>query len=190
MLAPPLLAQTPVPGRTSPAVSGPSYNLSLGYVYLTMPIAGQQRVTLNGMDFSAGLDFRPHWGVVLDTSYARTSDLLGTKHMGYVLASQIGPVFYPVAHQNTRVFVRALGGIGLVDGAVPISGTRTFHGWEADLAWAGGAGIERAISGPFAARVTGDYLRTSFFDSTGAVHPQNDFRLTVGFVFRIKNQRY
>ena len=42
-----------------------------------------------------------------------------------------------------------------------------------------GGGLDYRLVGPIAARIEGDYLRTSFFSST-----QNNFRLSVGVVFR------
>ena len=42
-----------------------------------------------------------------------------------------------------------------------------------------GGGLDYRLFGPIAARVEGDYLRTSFFNST-----QNNFRLSLGAVFR------
>jgi opacity protein-like surface antigen len=47
------------------------------------------------------------------------------------------------------------------------------------FAYALGGGLDYRLFGPLAARVEGDYLRTGFFSST-----QNDFRLSVGGVFR------
>jgi opacity protein-like surface antigen len=42
-----------------------------------------------------------------------------------------------------------------------------------------GGGLDYRLLGPVAARVEGDYVRTSFFSST-----QNNFRLSAGVVFR------
>jgi opacity protein-like surface antigen len=42
-----------------------------------------------------------------------------------------------------------------------------------------GGGLDYRLLGPIAARIEGDYLRTSFFSST-----QNNFRLSAGVVFR------
>ena len=42
-----------------------------------------------------------------------------------------------------------------------------------------GGGLDYRLFGPIAARIEGDYLRTSFFSST-----QNNFRLSLGGVFR------
>ena len=47
------------------------------------------------------------------------------------------------------------------------------------FAYALGGGLDYRLFGPIAARIEGDYLRTSFFSST-----QNNFRLSVGGVFR------
>ena len=44
------------------------------------------------------------------------------------------------------------------------------------------------VSGQLALRVIGDYLRTDFYDSAGAVQPQNNLQLTVSFVFRLKER--
>jgi hypothetical protein len=188
MLVAPTLAQSRLHAGTSPAVAGPDYDLSVGYTYLKMPIPGAGRVLLRGIDVSGRVNFKPHWGAMLDANYVRTPNVLGTKHMGYLLAVQGGPVFYPVNLGNTRMFVHVLGGMGLVDGAVPRADATIFHGWQSQFSYAAGGGVERALSGPFAVRVNGDLVRTAFFDSAGALHPQNNLRLTVSFVYRLRNR--
>jgi len=87
------------------------------------------------------------------------------------------------------VFVRALAGMALVDGAVPITKSEDFHGWELRPSYAFGGGVEHPVSGQLALRVIGDYLRTNFYDSAGAVQPQNNLRLTVSLVFRLKQRQ-
>jgi hypothetical protein len=182
------LAQNRLQSAPAPAVAGPAFDVSIGYSHLTMPMPSAGRANLNGLDFSGSIGLSPRWGATLDSSYLRTSDVLSTGHQGYVSTLQAGPVFYPVAHGNTRVFVRALAGAGLVDGAVPISETRNFHGWLLQPSYAFGGGVEHAVSGQLAVRVNGDYLRTAFYDSAGAAQPQNNLRLTVSFVFRLKDR--
>jgi opacity protein-like surface antigen len=170
----------------SPAVAGPAFDLSAGYTYLSMPIPSAGRVNFNGVDFSGNIGLSSRWGATLDSSYLYTSDVLSTKHQGYVASLRSGPVFYPVAHGNTRVFVHALAGAALVDGAVPISENQGFHGWLLRPSYAVGGGVEHAVSGQLAVRVIGDYVRTEFYDSAGGVQPQNNLQLTVNFVFRLK----
>jgi hypothetical protein len=184
----PALAQSRLQSAPSPAVAGPAYDVSVGYSYLTMPIPSAGRANFNGLDFSGSIGLSPRWGATLDSSYLYTSDVLSTLHQGYVLSLHTGPVFYPVEHGNTRVFVRALAGVGLVDGAVPISEAEDFHGWLLRPSYAVGGGVEHSVSGQLAVRVNGDYLRTAFYDSAGAVQPQNNLQLTVSFVFRLKER--
>jgi hypothetical protein len=172
----------------SPAVEGPAFDLSAGYAYLSMPIPSAGRATFNGVDFSGNIGLSSRWGVTLDSSYLYTSDVLSTKHQGYVLSARTGPVFYPVAHGNTRVFIHALAGAALVDGAVPISENEDFHGWLFRPSYAFGGGVEHPVSPQLGIRVMGDYVRTDFYDSAGAVQPQNNLQLSVNFVFRLKER--
>jgi hypothetical protein len=170
----------------SPAVTGPSYNLGVGYAYLSMPMPGAGSANLNGLDFSGSVGLSSRWSATLDSNYLYTRDVLSTHHQGYVVSLYTGPVFYPVAHGNTRVFVRALGGMALVDGAVPITASEDFHGWLLHPSYVFGGGVEHPVSSQLVLRVIGDYLRTDFYDSAGAVQPQNNLRLTMSFVFRPK----
>jgi hypothetical protein len=172
----------------SPAVAGPAFDLSAGYSYLSMPIPSAGRVNFNGLDFSGNIGLSSRWGATLDSSYLYASDVLGTQHQGYVLSLRTGPVFYPVAHGNTRVFVHALAGAGLVDGAVPISQNEDFHGWLLRPSYAFGGGVEHPVSAQLGVRVIGDYVRTDFYNSVGEAQPQNNLQLTVNFVFRLKER--
>jgi hypothetical protein len=172
----------------SPAVAGPAFDLSAGYTYLSMPIPSAGRVNFNGADFSGNIGLSPRWGATLDSSYLYASDVLSTKHQGYVLSLRTGPVFYPVARGNTRMFVHALAGAALVDGAVPISENEDFHGWLLRPSYALGGGVEHPVSAQLGIRVIGDYVRTDFYNSAGAVQPQNNLQLSVNFVFRLKER--
>ncbi|MGA2359422.1 MAG: hypothetical protein ABSF66_10495, partial [Terriglobales bacterium] len=94
------LAQSRPGTGAQPAATGPDYDVSAGYTYLTMAIPGAGRVDLNGLDVSGRIDLKPHWGAMVDSNYVRTSNVLGTKHDGYLLSFLGGPVFYPVDHGN------------------------------------------------------------------------------------------
>jgi hypothetical protein len=180
--------QSRLQSSPSPAVAGPAFDLSAGYSYLSMPIPGAGRVNFNGLDFSGNIGLSSRWGATLDSSYLYTSDVLSTSHQGYMLSLRTGPVFYPIARGNTRVFVHALAGAALVDGAVPISENEDFHGWLFRPSYAFGGGVEHPVSSQLALRVIGDYVRTDFYNSAGAVQPQNNLQLTVNFVFRLKER--
>lgn len=183
-------AQSRLQSAPAPAIAGPAYDVSVGYSYLSMPIASAGRANLNGVDFSGNVALGPRWGVTLDSSYVRTSNVLSTPHQGYALTFLSGPVFSLVQRGNTRVFLRGLGGAGLIDGGVPVTDTSYFHGWLLRPAYAAGVGFERPVSEQFGVRVIGDYLRTTFYDATGAAQGQGNLRVTVSFVFRLKERRH
>jgi hypothetical protein len=181
----PAMAQSLRSGAAA-AASGPSFDVTLGYSYLSMQVPGASTIGLNGLDASAGIDFNHHWGAVADSSYVRASNVFGTGQNSYVLSALAGPVFYPYAHGETRISLRGLVGAGLVDSAVPVTGPSYYlHGWVARPAYGVGAGLERTIFGPFAFRVNGDYLRTAFVNASETVELQNNLRLTGSIVFRL-----
>jgi len=183
-LAAPALAQSL---RTSAptAANGPTYDVSAGYSYLLSAIPSSENVSLFGFDAGARADFTPHWGVTLDAGYVRTSNVLSTGHSGYVLTFLGGPVYYPLDHGRTRTFLHALVGAGLVDGAVPVSGTTYLHGFAGRPAYALGGGFERSLVGRIGVRLSGDYLRTAFANPSGNIQFQNNLRVTASLVFRL-----
>ncbi len=168
---------------------GPTYDVSCGYTYLSSSIPSAGRIGLNGLDVTGHANFLPHWGVAVDSGYVHTSQVFTTGQSGYTLTFLAGPVFHLMEHRKTSLFVHGLAGAGLVDAAVPLTGGGYIHGWVARPAYAVGGGIERSILRPFAVRVSGDYLRTAYADSTGAVRSQNNLRLTASLVFRLRDHR-
>jgi len=190
LLVAPAMAQNQLqPGATT-AATGPAYDVSVGYTYLQMAIPGAGHVNANGLDVSGRLDLSPRWGATIDSDGVLTTNVFGTPHDGYALTLQTGPVFYAIDRRKMRIFVRALGGVGRVDGAVPISDNKFRYGWVVRPAYALGAGVEHSLSGRFAVRFVGDYLRTSFLDSAATIQPQNSFRFTVSVVVRPRKYQY
>jgi len=119
----PLVAQRFVTTTPPAAATGPVFEASVGYTYLALDTPSRQRVGLSGVDANGFVDFNSRWGMMVDSSYARTGNVLGTGHSGNVLSFLIGPVFYPVDLGNTRIFVHTLAGVSLVNSAVPVKGT-------------------------------------------------------------------
>jgi hypothetical protein len=186
VLAAPALGQRWLQAGPPPAATSPAYDVSVGYTNFTMAIPGARHVNLNGLDLSGRMDLAPHWGVAVDANCARAPRVLGTPHDASELGLYAGPVFYALDHGNTRVSVHALGGVVRMAGVVPMNATAYFHGWVVRFSYAMGGGLEHSVSGPLAVRVNGDYVRTAFFDSAGAVRPQSDLRLTVGLVLHLR----
>jgi len=186
VLVTPMLAQSRM--QSGPAgATGPAFDVSAGYSYLAMQIPGAGQINLSGLDASGGVDLTRRWGAVVDGSYVRGSAVLGTGQNSYVLSALVGPTFYPFGRGRTSLFLRALGGAGLVDSAVPVTGSSNYvHGWVARPSYAVGAGLEQSLPGPFALRVNGDYLRTAFANSARVVQLQNNLRITASIVLRLR----
>jgi hypothetical protein len=176
-------------GPAGAVTSAATLEASAGYAYISLAAPNSQRVALNGFTANVVSQFTPHWGGTLDFTFARAGDVLRTGKSDTISNVMIGPVFYPLGQRRmergkTAVFVHALAGIAWIHGAVPITATTYYDGWEDRPSLALGAGVERAITGPFAARVAVDYLHTTFVGPTGATEGQNDLRLTATFVYR------
>lgn len=176
--------------KTEPpvAASGPDYRVSVGYTFMTMPIPGAGRANINGLDAAAHVDFNPRWGAMLDSNYARTANVLSTSHQAYAWSFRGGPVVYPRQNDISRLFVHALFGGSLVDGALPSSDTQYRHGWQTGFSYALGGGLERRLAGPIAMRGGLDYVRSTFFDSLGTLQPQNSFQITLSVLWNVRER--
>jgi hypothetical protein len=179
---------TPLFGQTSngppPAATGPGIEAGVGYADISLAAPSSQRVGLNGLTAYGLRQLTPRWGAMLDVTFARAGDALGTPRSDSIYAAMVGPVFYPLEWKKTEIFTHALAGIAWIHGAVPITGTFYYAGWEDRPSFALGAGVQRSLTGPLALRVGVDYLRTTFFKPTGATEGQSNLRLTAAFVYR------
>lgn len=192
ILITPVLAQNVLESQRAPAAKHPSYDFGFGYSFVQMGMPGGGHVHLSGVDLNGDYDFTERFGLAVDTSYAFNPRVLGLHHSAYVISGLIGPVFYLADSGDTRIFLHALGGVGMVDAAVPSGPTSYVYGWVARPSYALGGGIERLITGPLALRFAADYLRTSFLNPSDVIRPQNDLRVTAGvqlFPYRRKGGR-
>ncbi len=185
----PLFAQQFVTRGPSVAASSPVLQASVGYTYFSLDTPSHQRVGLSGFDVNGFADFNPRWGLMLDSSYVRMGNVLGTTHSGNVLSFLTGPVFYPVVLGTTRIFVHSLAGVSRVDSAVPVKGTYYLGGAVSRFSYATGFGAERPLAGPFAIRVGVDYLRTTFANSSAAMRFQHNLRIVTSIVYRFGSRR-
>lgn len=179
----PLLAQARFDSRAAAAATGPSFELSLGYVYFSMAMPSQ-RVGLTGADASALVKFDSRWAAKVDSTYARTGNIFNTGHSANVLSFLAGPVFYPPVLRKAGIFVEALIGASRVEGAAPASGSTYLVGWVARPSYAIGGGIEHSLFASLGVRVQGDYQHTTYGDSAGTIQGQNNLRLTTSMVYR------
>jgi hypothetical protein len=186
LLVAPLLAQSRLTGPPA-AATGPSFEASAGYVYLSMPMPSQ-RVALQGANANGLLRFANRWGITVDSTYAHAANVLNTGYNGNFLSFLAGPVFYPVVHRNFGIFVRAMAGASWVDSAVPVNAANYLGGWVARPSYAAGGGFEHSLAGPFSIRIAGDYQRTTFVNSGDVLQVQNNLRLTTSFSYRFGNR--
>jgi hypothetical protein len=97
----PLLAQNHLQGSVPPgAATGPSFEASVGYAYLSMATP-TERLGLSGVDANALVKFDSRWAAALDSTFASTGNVLGTGRNGNFLSFMAGPMFYPVVHRKT-----------------------------------------------------------------------------------------
>ena len=188
LLIAPAIAQNRLQAGSPPAASGPDYDLSAGYSYMAFGVPALGHVNLNGVDAAAHVDVSPRWGATLEGNYAATPNVARTPHAAYAATLHLGPVYYLANRGNKRIFIHTLFGAGLVDGAFPVGTQQYFHGWLLRPSYAFGGGMEQSIAGPFAVRLNGDFVRTTFFNYAGGVQPQNGFRATVSFVWRVRER--
>jgi hypothetical protein len=182
LLVAPLLAQSRFTGAAAGA-TGPAFETSLGFAYFSLAMP-TQRVGLTGLDGSGQVKFSSRWAVTVDSTYARTSNILGTGYSASVMDFLAGPVFYPLVFRNSGIFVEGLGGASRVNSAVPVNGTSYLAGWVTRPTFAIGGGVERALFGSVAFRVQGDYQRTTYGYAPNAIQGQNNMRLTTSLVYR------
>lgn len=173
-----------VTSKPQAAATSAVFEASVGYTFLALDTPSQKRIGLSGVDVSGFVDFSSRWGLTVDSSYARAGNVLGTGHSGNVLSLLIGPTFYPMDRGNTRIFVHTMAGVGLVNSAVPVTGTYYLSGTLTRFSYAIGGGVERTVAGPLAVRVGVDYLRTTFANSTAAMQFQNNLRIVTSIAFR------
>ena len=183
-LAAPLLAQS---GPAIAAEVTPS-DIAIGYSFLDLGFSGKPAVRLNGVEASGMISLNPSWAATVDSSYVRAGRDPESGHASSVLSVLAGPVFIVSKKPNTRVLIRGLAGMSLVDGSVPVDQVY-YRGWQSRFSWAIGPGIERILAPSFAVRFNVDYMRTHFVSTSAAVGPQNGIRLGVSFVFRLSPRR-
>jgi len=184
----PLLAQAHLQ-TSAVGATAPSFEASLGYAYFNMDMPSQ-RVGLTGLNANGLVNFNSRWGVTVDALYASTGSVFGTGQSANVLSLLAGPVFYPAVFAKSGIFVHAMAGACRVESAVPVSGTSYLNGWVARPSYLVGGGFEQSLFGPLGIRIQGDYQFTSFGDSAGTIHGQNNLRLSTGIVYRFGNRRY
>lgn len=176
-------AQAPV----APA-AGKTMDLSLGYSYVSQAQRLSSPVGLTGGDAGITVGYS-RLGLKVDLGYVRAAALPGKGQHTDVLSYLAGPVFHPLIHRNFDTYVQVLAGAFRESGPVPLGGgSYLLGGWTSGIAWAVGGGVEYRVTNAIAIRTGVDYLRTSYFDPTLALRPQNNIRSTASIVYSFERR--
>ena len=163
--------------------TGPSIEAHAGFAYLAQPIPTSSRIPMYGLDSGATVGVSRRFGVRLDLGYVRASNVLSSGHHSDILSYLGGPVYYPFTTSRMETYVHFLAGGARITGVVPSDQGHFLTGYANEFAWAGGGGFEIHTSPDTAVRVGGDYLHTSYFDPSAALHGQGNLRAVVSFVY-------
>ncbi len=174
----------------SPVTAGQarSFEVSLGYSYLSHEDSDSNRTGLNGAAASVTFGLNSRLAISAELGYSRASNVLGTGTHSDVLSYLAGPVFYPTTQRHVRTYIHALLGGARVSGPVPVPGGINLGSWATGLAWAVGGGIDYRLSDSLALRTGVDYLRTTYFDSSLTIQGQNNIRANVALVYSFGKQ--
>jgi opacity protein-like surface antigen len=185
--APPDHHADPVPGVRKPVFvgRGVSVRVSAGYAFMSLGMPSSGRVNLSGPAATVTADLSPRFGMSVDLSYVRASNVLDTGRHADTLSYLAGPVFYPLRTAKLTTYVHGLGGGARVTGVIPQSGGDYEMGYANKLSWAVGAGVEYQISTSVSFRGGGDYQHTYFFDSDAVIRGQNDLRAVCSVVYTL-----
>jgi hypothetical protein len=159
-----------------------SFDVSLGYSYMSHGYGQSNRVGLIGPDASFTIGLRTRLAIRADLSYARAANVLGTPSHSDVLSGLVGPVFYPTNQRHVGTYIHALWGGDRVTGPVPANGKIFLGGWTTGFAWAVGGGVEYRVSDSMALRTGVDYMRTTYYGPSLTIQGQNNIRVIVSVV--------
>lgn len=179
----PLLAQSHLQGGAPVGGTGASVEASVGYAYLSMQLPSQ-RIGLAGLNATGVLKIGPRWGAMVASTYASTANVLSTGHGGSFLSAMGGPVYYLKASPKNEIYIHGMGGASRVDAAVPTTGTQYLGGFVMRPSFSFGGGVEHYIFNSIAIRAQGEYLHTTFANSTDQLQGQNNLLLTTSIVYR------
>lgn len=162
-----------------------AFSASAGFAATSLGMPSSGRAFLPGVDLSAAADSGKLLGAKFDLSYASTANLFNSGRRGDVLTYMAGPTF-SVYHSNAlTAWAHVLGGGARVAGYIGNTSSGLLFGHVNYPAWAVGGDAEYRLSPGIGLRVSVDYLRTHFYDTSGAVRGQNSMRVVNSIVYYI-----
>jgi hypothetical protein len=135
------------------------------------------------MNVSISADTGKTFGAKLELGYASAANAFGSGHRMDALTYLVGPVFSISNGNLLDTYAQVLAGGAKVAGPFPTGNGRFSAGHVQYPAWAFGGGAEYHLSPAFGYRVDIEYLRTHFYNSSGAIRGQNDLRVVNSIVY-------
>jgi len=180
--APAPLIGTP---RRPPIAAGYASSLSLnaGYSVTGLNTPSSLGAALSGVDTGVSIDFRSHFGAQLDLDYGSTSNFLNSGHSLTQFSYLVGPTFRFSSTNRLHPHLHFLVGGARTSGAAPNGSGGFVAGYVNYPAWAAGGSLEYPFSRRWGVRVSMDYMRTYFFDSSVTVRGQSGLRLSTSLVY-------
>jgi len=175
------------PPREPPVAAGytSEFNLSAGYSVTDLGMPSSGRATLIGMNVGISVDYGKRFGAKLDVGYASAPNVFRSGQRLDVLSYLVGPVFVLSNSNLLSTYAHLIVGGARVAGPFPNANGGSSTSYAHYPALAGGGGAEYAFSSSLGFRVSIDYLRTHFFNSSGAVRGQNGLRVVNSIVYHL-----
>jgi opacity protein-like surface antigen len=153
-----------------PLAAGKSlaFDSSLGYAYTRMEVPGTGRIGMGGPKATFTADFLPRVGIRADVAYQRSQPVFGSGHHNDALTYMGGPVFYVMRRRHTVAYLEGLFGGARLNGVNIWQYGGYLTGFVNKTAWTAGVGAQHTITPSVSLRLQANYLRTTFFDQTGA----------------------
>jgi len=173
------------PPRQSPVAAGytSAFNLSAGYSVTDLGMSSSGHATLIGMNVGISVDSGRRFGAKLDLGYGSAPNVFSSGHRLDVLSYLVGPVLLVSNSKQLSTYAHLIVGGARVAGPFPNANGGLSTSYVHSPAWAYGGAVEHAFSNTFAFRISVDYLRTHFFNSSGAVRGQNGLRVVNSIVY-------
>ena len=181
----PPLSLRPIKGPPIPGVIIPVVDLSGGLSVIGTGTPSSGRATLTGLNASLGTNRDRKINAKFDLSYASTANALNTSRRMDLSSYMLGPVFSVWSNDSVKAYAEVLGGGARVAGTFVNASGGLNKGHVNYPAWSFGGGAEYRISEAFGFRVNVDYLRTHFYNSSGAIRGQNGLRVTNSLVYYV-----
>ena len=160
-----------------------AFSVTAGYSVARLWTPASAGATLVGVDTGISIDTGTHFGGELNFDYGSASSFLSSGHRLDQFSYLIGPTFRFSRTSPLNLHLHFLVGGARTAGPVPNPNGGFVTGYVNYPAWAAGGRFEYPFSKSWGIRVSVDYLRTYFLNSSINVRGQNGLRVANSIVY-------